>query len=292
MTEPGGRRAPEAWTTLLFVPGDRPEMLAKAQTRGADAIVADLEDAVAPDQKERARRAVRDAAAEGGLAGDATVCVRINAIGEGADEDIGALAGAPIDAVMIPKAASAEELRHVRAVLDASSPRGPQIELIPQVESAAGVLCLGEIVRATRLGAVAFGGEDFCVDLGVSRSAGSLELMLPRALVALHARAAGLGAIDTVYTAIDDESGLIAEAQTARQLGFSGKLLIHPGQIDPVRAVFAPSSADVAWARRVVDAGALDGAGRGAGVRLVDGKMIDAPVMAQARRILARSGNA
>jgi citrate lyase subunit beta/citryl-CoA lyase len=111
---------------------------------------------------------------------------------------------------------------------------------------------------------------------------------MPRALVALHARAAGLAAIDTVYTAIDDEDGLLREARIACQLGFSGKLLIHPAQVVPVRRVFAPSAEQVAWAQRVLAAGPLNGDG-GAGVRVVDGKMVDVPVLAQAERILARS---
>jgi citrate lyase subunit beta/citryl-CoA lyase len=278
----------EAWATLLFVPADRPTMLAKAQARGADAVLVDLEDAIPPDGKSTARAGLRDALSAGLLAGPAAVCVRVNAVGEGADRDLDALAGCPVDAVVLPKAVLAADVRFVRDAIDQLLPDGEAVALVPQVETTRGILALDELAAVEGVTALAFGGEDFCVDLGVARSDESLELLMPRALVALHARAAGLAAIDTVYTAIDDEPGLLREARVARQLGFSGKLLIHPAQIAPVRGVFTPSTEQVAWAERVMAAGPLDGAD-GAGVRVVDGKMIDAPVRAQAERILARS---
>jgi len=282
------RREVEGWATLLFVPADRPAMLAKAQSRGADAVLVDLEDAIPPDGKSAARAGLRDALHSGALAGPAAVCVRINAVGEGAERDLDALAGCSVDAVVLPKAVRAADVAFVRDALDRVLPDGDAVALVPQVESTAGILALDELAAVAGVTALAFGGEDFCVDLGVARSDDSLELLMPRALVALHARAARLAAIDTVYTAIDDEAGLLREARTARQLGFSGKLLIHPAQVEPVRGVFAPSTEQIAWAERVLEAGPLGG-GDGAGVRVVDGKMVDAPVLAQAERILARS---
>jgi citrate lyase subunit beta / citryl-CoA lyase len=274
-----------AWQTILFVPADRSDMLEKAQGRGADAILVDLEDAIAPSGKAAARGLLAERLRAGALDGASAVCVRVNAVGEGVEADLAALAGARLDAVVLPKAAEPAAVEQVRAGIDALLPDGKRVGLIPQVESVRGVLGAERLAAVPGVSALAFGGEDFCVDLGVARSDGSLELLVPRALVALHARAHGLPAIDTVYTAIADEPGLVREAQTARQLGFSGKLLIHPAQIAPVRRVFAPSEADVAWARRVVDPAA-----DGAGVRVVDGKMVDAPVIAQAERILARHG--
>ncbi len=281
------RRDVEGWATLLFVPADRPAMLAKAQSRGADAVLVDLEDAIAPDRKEAARVTLREALRAGELAGSGALCVRINAVGEGAELDLDALAGCALDAVVLPKAVAADDVHFVRDALDPVLADGERVALIPQVESTRGVLALAELAAVEGVAALAFGGEDFCVDLGVARGDDSLELLMPRALVALHARAAGLAAIDTVYTAIDDEDGLLREARTARQLGFSGKLLIHPAQVAPVRRVFAPSAQQIAWAERVLAAGPLNGDG-GAGVRVVDGKMVDAPVLAQAERILAR----
>jgi citrate lyase subunit beta/citryl-CoA lyase len=289
MAERSDARAVEGWATLLFVPADRPAMLAKAQSRGADAVLVDLEDAIPPDGKEAARATLRETLRAGELEGPAAVCVRINAVGEGAELDLDALAGCALDAVVLPKAVAPAAVRVVRDALDRLLSDGERVALIPQVESTRGILALQELAAVDGVAALAFGGEDFCVDLGVARSDDSLELLLPRALVALHARAAGLAAIDTVYTAIDDEDGLLREARTARQLGFSGKLLIHPAQVAPVRRVFAPSAQQVAWAQRVLASGASNGSGEGAGVRVVDGKMVDAPVLAQAERILARS---
>jgi citrate lyase subunit beta/citryl-CoA lyase len=279
------KRDVESLATLLFVPADRPAMLAKAQARGADTVLVDLEDAIPPDGKGAARAALREALRDGTLAGPGAVCVRVNAVGEGVEQDLEALAGCAVDAVVLPKAVGADGVREVRAGVDRLLDGGAATALVPQVESTAGILRLGELAAAPEVDALAFGGEDFCVDLGVARSDDSLELLAPRALVALHARAARLPAIDTVYTAIDDEDGLLREARVARQLGFSGKLLIHPAQIDPVRGVFAPSAEQVAWAERVRAAVA---AADGSGVQVVDGKMVDAPVLAQAERILAR----
>ena len=282
------RRDLESLTTLLFVPADRPAMLAKAQSRGADAVLVDLEDAIPPDGKAAARATLREALVAGTLAGPGAVCVRINAVGEGADDDLAGLAGCALDAIVLPKAVVAADVRHARKTIDRLLVGGASVALIPQVESTQGILRLAELAAVTGIDALAFGGEDFSVDLGVARSDDSLELLAPRALLALHARAAGLAAIDTVYTAIDDEDGLLREARVARQLGFSGKLLIHPAQVAPVRTVFTPSPQQVDWAERVLAAGPLNGGG-GAGVRVVDGKMVDAPVLAQAERILARS---
>jgi citrate lyase subunit beta/citryl-CoA lyase len=270
-----------AWATVLFVPADRPAMLDRAQERGADAVLVDLEDAVARDAKAPARAALRERLSAGGLAGPSAVCVRINAVDEGAQDDVEALAGLAIDALVLPKAAGAADVAAVRAVLDGLG--GASIGLIPQVESARGILGLGQLAAAAPITAIALGGEDLCVDLGVARGADSLELLVPRALVALHARALGLAAIDTVYTAIGDEAGLVREARVARQLGFSGKLLIHPAQVEPVRRAFAPSAEQVAWAEGVL------GGGVGGGARVLDGAMVDAPVLAQAQRILSRA---
>ncbi len=279
------RRDPREWQTVLFVPADRPEMLAKAQRLGADALLIDLEDAVAVEAKAAARERLAELLRDVRLAGRSAVCVRVNALGEGAEEDLAALAGCPLDAVGLPKASAPAQLTQVRAAIDERL--GEPVALMPQVESAAGVLAAPELVRVPGVDAIAFGGEDFCVDLGVSRSEDSLELLAPRALLALHACAARLPAIDTVWTALADEEGLLREARTARQLGFAGKLLIHPAQIEPVRRVFRPSEDELDWARRVLSTRAHER--EEVGVHVIDGKMVDAPVLAQAERILARA---
>lgn len=277
---------PRGWRTVLFVPADRPEMLARAQERGADAVLVDLEDAIAVAAKAAARAALAELLAARLLAGPAPLCVRVNAVGEGFDQDLAALAGADVDALFVPKAADPAALREASAAIAAAWP-DRAVGLVPQVESAGGILAVAELLAVPGVVAIAFGGEDFCVDLGVARSALSLELLFPRAQLALLASAAGVPAIDTVYTALDDEPGLVREARAAAQLGFGGKLLIHPRQVDPVRRVFTPSDAQVEWARRVLES---DEDGAGSGVRVVDGRMVDAPVIAQAERILTRGG--
>lgn len=276
---------PRRWQTVLFVPADRPDMLAKAQRLGADALLIDLEDAVAADAKPAARQRLAELLRDVQLAGRSAVCVRVNALGEGATEDLAVLAGCCVDAVVLPKASRTSELEQARAEVDERL--GEATGLVPQVESAVGVLAAGELAQVKGVSAIAFGGEDFCVDLGVARSEESLELLAPRALLALHACAAGLPAIDTVWTAIADEAGLVREARVARQLGFSGKLLIHPAQIEPVRRVFTPSEQELAWAQAVLSTQSQEG--REVGVHVVEGKMVDAPVLAQAQRILARA---
>lgn len=276
---------PRRWQTVLFVPADRPDMLVKAQRLGADALLIDLEDAVAAEAKEAARQRLAELLRDVRLAGPSAVCVRVNAIGEGADDDLAALAGCRVDAVVLPKASRPVELAQARTAVDERL--GETTGLVPQVESAAGVLAVAQLAEVAGVDAIAFGGEDFCVDLGVCRSEDSTELLLPRALLALQACAAGLPAIDTVWTAIADEAGLEREARTARQLGFSGKLLIHPSQIEPVRRVFAPSEQELEWARAVLSTRSQ--ASGEVGVHVVDGKMVDAPVLAQAERILARA---
>ena len=277
-------RDPRMWRTLLFVPADKPQMIAKAQSRNADAIIIDLEDAVASDAKDHARVTLVEQLRAGALYGPSAVCVRINSLDSGGIADLEALERSSIAAVVTPKAESAAGVSEVRHAIDAILPAGKWVSLIPQVESARGIVQLEELALTERIHAVALGGEDLCVDLGVTRSEDSLELLIPRALVALHARALGLPAIDTVYTAIADIEGLERETTIARKLGFSGKLLIHPAQIDPVRRLFRPSEEQVRWAQRIVDAGL--GENGDDGVVLVDGEMVDAPVLAQARRIL------
>jgi citrate lyase subunit beta/citryl-CoA lyase len=279
------RRDPRHWQTVLFVPADRPEMLAKAQRLGADALLIDLEDAVAADAKQSARERLAELLRDVRLAGPSAVCVRINGVGEGAEHDLAALAGCPLDAIVLPKAGITAELAHVQSTLGELF--GTRVGLVPQVESTAGILAIAALAGVTGVSAIAFGGEDFCVDLGVCRSEDSLELLMPRALLAMHACAAGIPAFDTVWTAIGDRDGLVREARIARQLGFCGKLLIHPSQIEPVREVFAPSDEELAWAQRVLGTRSQDAPS--VGVHVIDGKMVDAPVLAQAERILARA---
>ena len=265
---------PPLHRSLLFVPGSRPERFDKALDSGASAVIVDLEDAVAPPDKNAAR-----AALAAWLQPHHAVIVRINSADTAWFADDLALCGAPgVAGVMLPKAESAATL----AAVSAAGARA----LLPLVESAAGLAALDELSRAPGVWRLAFGSIDLQVDLGL-RDATEEELLPFRLQLVLASRLAGIGApVDGVSTAIDDEERLRIDVQRARRLGFGGKLCIHPKQVGPVNRWLAPSEGDQAWARRVRAAAAAAG---GAAVA-VDGKMVDKPVLLRAEAILREAG--
>ncbi|MGV6873781.1 HpcH/HpaI aldolase/citrate lyase family protein [Pseudochelatococcus sp. B33] len=257
----GSIRAP------LFVPANRPERFAKAAASGADAVILDLEDAVAAKVKDAARAA---------LASDFTdmpVIVRINAIGTPWHEaDVAAVTPLPVAAVMLPKAEEAGAVTAVARVLG-----HPVIAL---VESARGLANACTIAAAEGVARLAFGSIDFCADLGCAHLR---EVLLPpRSELVLASRLAGIAApIDGVTVQLDDPTVTHEDAAHARALGFTGKLCIHPKQIAEVKRAFAPTEAEIAWARQVLASG--DGAVS------VDGAMVDEPVRIRARAILVQA---
>lgn len=265
--------------SFLFVPGDRPERFDKAVASGADVVIIDLEDAVAPEAKASAREAVVAWLAAGGRA-----AVRVNATDHPEHEaDIAALAevasaagdsGSPLLAIVLPKADDP-----ARASAIAAQTGGPVVALI---ESALGMARALELATATGVSRLAFGHLDYAVDLG---SGNDHEAMLhARSTLVMASRAAGLpGPIDGVTTALDDASVLRQDLAHASNLGLTGKLLIHPRQVEVTHASHRPSADEVTWARRVLEAAAAGGA-----VRL-DGDMVDAPVVARADEILRRA---
>jgi len=257
--------------SYLFVPGDRPERIAKARASGADAVIVDLEDAVAPAGKTAARDAVA-----GALDPAAPVVLRINGAETAWFDDDARLATHPgVAAVMLPKAAAVEP---VTALRSASGGR-PVLALI---ESAAGMANLKALAAAPGVVRLVFGSIDFQLELDIADD--DLALLPFRMRLVLASRVAGLPApVDGVTTALDDAARIEAEARRARSLGFGAKLCIHPRQVAFVNGAFSPSEAELAWAQRVVDAAA---AADGAAVA-VDGKMVDAPVLVRARRLLA-----
>jgi citrate lyase subunit beta / citryl-CoA lyase len=268
--------------SFLFVPGNRPERFAKALAAGADAVVLDLEDAVPPPAKPQAREALRSSWAE--LVGaPVPLVVRINTPGTPAgDEDLELLArlpGGPA-AVMVPKAESA-------AMLGAVSRVRPGVPLLPLVESAAGYANLATVAAAPGVLRLVVGHIDFVADLGLQCSDDERELVPLRFAVALQTRLNRLAsAVDGVTVAVDDVARLAADTRRALAFGFGAKLCIHPKQVAGVHQALAPTAEQVAWARRVVEA---DAAAAGAAVML-DGRMVDLPVVLQARQILARAG--
>jgi citrate lyase subunit beta/citryl-CoA lyase len=258
--------------TYLFVPADRPDRFAKALGSGAERVILDLEDAVLPDAKPAAREAIAAADLDW-----ARVVVRVNnAASAEWEQDLATLARVPAAAAMVPKAECAARLAELRRAA------GREIEVLPQIETAAGLEALDAILRAPGVRRAAFGHLDFAADIGAAPDWEAL--LLARSTLVLRSRLAGRAApVESVTTEIADTELVERETEAARRLGFGAKLLIHPAQVAPVAGVFAPSAEEIAWARRVIEAG------RAAGAVRVDGRMVDKPVIDAARRILART---
>ncbi|WP_066415861.1 HpcH/HpaI aldolase/citrate lyase family protein [Halorubrum aethiopicum] len=279
--------------SLLFSPGDRPELLRKAAETDADVLCFDLEDAVAPARKGEARAAVRSVLSDPAFDPDAEVCVRLTA--DDPEADLDALVGdgggsngggeLRLDAVMLPKVEGSAE---VERVADLCVARGLDPVVFALVETAEGVLAAREIAGAGATTALVFGAEDLAADLGATRTAEGTEVLYAREHVVLAASAAGVDSLDTVHTDFADETGLRETTEFAATLGYDGKLAIHPDQVAPINEAFTPGSDEIAWAERVLDA--RDAAAReDRGVFEVDGEMIDAPLVAQAERVLERA---
>jgi citrate lyase subunit beta / citryl-CoA lyase len=263
--------------SYLFVPADRPERFAKALGSGADAVIVDLEDAVAPEAKDAARQALRawlDAPPANGR-----VVVRINGADSRCFEADLALCAAPaVAAVMLPKAGQQGDLSAVHRAL-------PGKPIVALVETAEGFDRLRETARAPGVVRLAFGSIDFQLDLGIAGDDDALLYF--RSRFVLESRLAQLPPpIDGVTTAVDDTLRIERDAQTARRLGFGAKLCIHPRQIEIVNRSLSPSAAELDWARRVIDAAAAAG---GAAVA-IDGKMVDRPVLLRAQALMGQSG--
>jgi len=253
--------------SYLFVPADRPERYAKAIASGADAVVVDLEDAVAAQAKDGARAMLAAWLAQA----QDRVVVRINAVGTPWFEADLALARLPnVSAVMLPKTEQVEDLALI-----------PHDCLLPLIETAAGIDGLREIARAPRVQRLVFGSIDLQADLGML--AEEDELLVFRTQLVLHSRLANLAPpVDGAHTALDDPTRLEAGARRARRLGFGAKLCIHPRQVDAVHRGFMPSAEEISWARTVLDAATAAG---GAAIA-VDGKMVDRPVLLRAQAVL------
>jgi len=260
------------YRSYLFVPASRPERIAKAREAGAGAVIVDLEDAVAPQDKASARAAL-DAHLDPGR----PVFVRTNAVDTPWFGDDLALCAAPgVAGVLLPKAESASALDEVARRI------GEAKAIVPIVETAVGFDNARALAACGRTQRLAFGSIDFQVDLGIDGE--GEELLYFRSQLVLVSRLAGLQPpIDGVTVAIDDAQALRADTLRGRRLGFGAKLCIHPRQVAVVNACFAPTPEEVAWARRVLDAAA---ASQGSAVA-VDGKMVDVPVIRKAENIIA-----
>jgi citrate lyase subunit beta/citryl-CoA lyase len=272
--------------SVLFVPGDNPRALAKARDLPADALIFDLEDAVAPVAKEGARGRAAEALRAGGYGGRELI-VRINALdGPWGEADLAVAAGLPIDALLLPKVESAAEVTRAAASLDTLGAPA-RLALWCMLETPRGILAAPAIAAASRrLVALVAGTSDLTKDLHALSTPDRAPLATALGLLLLAARAHGLVALDGVHLDLADEEGFAFGCEQGRALGFDGKTLIHPKQIEVANAAFAPSAADVAWSRRVVAAHA-EAEARGVGLALLDGRLIEKLHVEEARRILA-----
>ena len=286
--------------SLMFVPGHRERMVQRALGLGdfgrtdLDVAILDLEDGVPPSSKDEARRLVAEVlgrASQGG--GGPLRFVRIRrALSDDGAADLDAIVRPGLDGIMAPKVTRADEVEWLADELDARErdakiPHGT-IRIIPSIETAAALLEAPRIARAAdRVIGLAFGSEDFALDLGLptKREGEAADLLYARSATVVAAVSAHKLAFDGIWPDIEDAAGLRADSLRARRLGFSGKTLVHPGQVAVVNEVFSPTAAEVEEARRVVRA-FDDALGRGHGAVALDGRMLDAPVVDRARRVL------
>jgi citrate lyase subunit beta/citryl-CoA lyase len=275
--------------TFLFAPGNHPRRTEKAFTLGADAVILDLEDACPVSEKVATRSVIVEAMQR------PRAClgyVRVNPLSTqfGYGDMVGVVQKG-VDGIVVPKVESADELKTADWLLaqlerERGLPVGA-IDLLPIVETGKGLAAVHEIARAgTRLKRLSFGAGDFTLDMNLVWSREETELLAYRGAVVLASRAAGLEApIDTVWVRLQDAEGFAASAAHVRALGFQGKLCIHPDQVAVANAAFSPSSGQVAWARRVVDAFKAAEDSGSASIQL-DGQFIDYPIVYQAQRVL------
>jgi citrate lyase subunit beta / citryl-CoA lyase len=272
--------------SVLFMPASNARALDKARTLDADALVFDLEDAVAPDAKPTARGMAVAAARSGGYA-PREVIIRVNALDTpwGRD-DLAAVAGSGADAVLLPKVESAAAVHDALGVLDvAGAPAA--LALWCMLETPRGILRAEEIAAAAaRVAALVMGTSDLTKDLRARPTPDRAPLVTSLGLCVLAARAHGLAALDGVHLDLDDEVGFLTACRQAAAMGFDGKTLIHPKTIAAANAAFAPASEEVAWARRIIAAHA-DALARGQGVVVVDGRLVENLHVEDARRVVA-----
>jgi citrate lyase subunit beta/citryl-CoA lyase len=268
-----------ALRSLLFVPGGRPDMIAKVGRAAADGVVLDLEDAVAAADKDTARATVVEALGPLEVRKGTLVLVRVNPPGSPwFDDDLAAVSGTRADGVVLPKLERTDQLATLR---------GRGLAVVGGLETALGVADARPLLAAgAAMGLVGayFGAEDFIADMGGRRTPDGTEVLYARSQVALAARLAGVTALDQVVTAVHDDAAFRVDAQQARALGYAGKLCIHPAQVPLAHEVFTPGDAEIAHARAVLAASE-------SGVGLLNGEMVDDVHVRMARATLARAGS-
>ncbi len=270
----------------LYVPGNNARTLAFADSFGPDCILLDLEDAVPPSEKDAARFLVRRVLATMDF-GEAELWVRINPLGRGGEEDLRVILGGRPHGICLPKAESAVQITELAGLLYELEGRYGlpwRLWIMPVIESPKGVLAAADIAQASeRVVCLAFGAEDYTREVCCSKDWEAL--LWARSQVVAGAKAAGIQASDTVFSDVDDEQALATETERARGLGFDGKGVIHPLQVDVVHKSLAPTAEEISWAHGVTSA-AEEAERKGSGVVAYRGRMVDRPVLLRAQRVL------
>lgn len=278
---------------MLFAPGNNPGVLQHAGIYGADSLIFDLEDAVSIYEKDAARLLVRNVLRS--IRFPCEVGVRINHISTpwGFD-DLEAVLSARPDFIRLPKCEDAEEMKRIDDIVTKAErrygyPEG-SIRLMAAIESPKGLRNAYAIAASTpRMMALAIGGEDFATSLKTAKTKDGTELLVAKSMIVFAAREAGISPIDSVFSDLNDEEHFIKETELAKQLGFDGKSCVHPRQIELVHRVFTPTEMEIEQARRIIRA-YREAMARKSGVVALDGRMIDAPMITRATRILAYAG--
>ena len=277
--------------SLVFVPGNRANMLERAKEFPADIIMVDLEDSVPPEEKVNARNLAIEWVPKLRALGH-RVLVRVNSLDTGLTRDeLTAVVSPDLAGISLGKVESPQDVRDVASILmslERSVGIEPgQVKIIPWIENARALVGAYQIATASdRIVGIAFGGEDYTDDMGLERTDTGEEIYFPRATVAVAARAARVASLDSPYVLFRNSDGLRADAGQARKLGFTGKFAIHPAQIDIINELFSPSDEELAYAQKVVDAW-NEAETQGRGSADLDGRMIDVPVIKRAQNLLA-----
>ena len=282
--------------TMLFVPGNNPAMVKDAHIYGSDSIIFDLEDSVSPAEKDAARLLVYSALRTIDY-GKVEKVVRINGLDTPWFEaDVEAMVRGGIEVIRLPKTETAADIQYLETLVEATEraagiPVGT-VRLMAALESPLAIINAYEIARASpRMIGIALSAEDFVTSMKTNRSAEGVELFEARGRIVIAARAAGVMALDTVFTDINDQEGFLREVRLIKQMGYDGKSVINPNQIPLVHAAFVPTDDEVKKARRVIEA-AREAEERGSGVVSLDGKMVDKPIVVRAQRVLDLAGKA
>jgi citrate lyase subunit beta/citryl-CoA lyase len=278
-------------SSVIFVPGNRPNMLERALAFNADVIMVDLEDSVPPAEKAGARDLARQWVPRLARKGR-RVMVRVNSLDTGLTRnELAAVIGPGLDGISIGKVESAWDIREADRIIAGLEPAAGlspgRIKLVPWIENARAVMAAQQIATVSpRIVAIAFGAEDYTNDMGLQRTDTGEEVYFPRAMVPVAARASRVASLDSPFVRFRDPEGLRRDSEMSRRLGYTGKFAIHPGQLEIINEVFSPSAEEVEYARQVVEA-CRRAEAEGRGSVDLNGRMVDVPVLKRAQNLLA-----